>query len=68
MKLSQLIDVLTADLKARGDTEHVSIGIVVAGEGGHRHRLDAVITADNYEIVRDANFVHGMACLVAEPQ
>ena len=66
MKLSQLIAKLSADLDANGDTENVSIGVAVAGEDGKFNRLDAVLTVDNAEILRDTNFVNGMACIVAD--
>lgn len=67
MKLSQLIAKMTADLEANGDTENVSLGLTVTKSDGKKYRLDAVITEDNdVEVIRDANFTNGMACIVAD--
>lgn len=65
MKLSQLIAKLTADLEANGDTENVLIGVAVAGDDGKHYRLDAVLTEDGADVLRDVNFTNGMACIVA---
>lgn len=67
MKLSGLIAKLTADLNANGDTEHISLGIIVAGTDGERYRLDAVLVEDDVpNIVRDPNYKAGMSCIVAD--
>ena len=64
MKLSQFIAHLTADLHAKGDTENVSIGIVVPDGDSRSHRLDAVVTSNTLDVLRDDNYTHGMACIV----
>lgn len=64
MKLSQLIAKLTADLEANGDTESVLIGVAVAGDDGKHYRLDAVLTEDGADVLRDVNYTDGMACIV----
>lgn len=64
MKLSQFIAKLTADLEANGDTENVLIGVAVAGDDGKHYRLDAVLTEDGADVLRDVNYTDGMACIV----
>ena len=67
MKLSEFIAKLAADLEANGDSENVSLGITVPGEGDQAFRLDAVLDEENSEILRDCNYVNGMTCIVADP-
>lgn len=67
MKLSGLITKLTADLHANGDTENVSLGVIVTGTDGRRHRLDAVLIEDDVRsILRDPNYANGMTNIVAD--
>lgn len=65
MKLSRFIEKLTADLETNGDTENVLIGVAVAGDDGKHYRLDAVLTENGADVLRDVNFTNGMACIVA---
>lgn len=62
MKLSELIVLLTADLDANGDTDHVALGTIVKSNDT-AYRLDAHGPVD---IVRDPNYDQGMAVLVAD--
>jgi hypothetical protein len=67
MRLSQLVEAITADLKANGDTENVALGLAVTGSDGKRYRLDAVLSGTgDFEIIRDTTVVSGMACIVAD--
>ena len=40
--------------------------ITVAGKNGLRYRLDALLTGDGSEIVRDCNITKGLVCIVAD--
>lgn len=67
MRLSELVAKLNENLRVNGDAEAVTLAVTVAGTDGKRHRLDAVIGHDgDMEIIRDQNFVNGMACLIAD--
>lgn len=67
MRLSELAAKLAADLEANGDTENVTIGIAVTGDDGKKYRIDAVISpSNNLEVLRDSNYVNGMAIIVAD--
>jgi len=67
MRYSELIEVFKDDLEKNGDAEAVSFGITVVGSDGNRYRLDAVIgDGCEIEVLRDPNFVNGMACLAAD--
>lgn len=67
MRLSDLLAMLSADLEAHGDTENVTIGLVVPGAAGKKHRLDSVVaTSNDISVFRDSNFTNGMTCIVAE--
>ena len=67
MHLSKLVATLAADLETNGDTEHVTLGVTVTGTDGKQYRLDAVIQeSTDVSILRDANFVDGLACVVAD--
>ena len=66
MKYSELVARMVADLETNGDAENVMIGITVAGRDGLRYRLDALLTGDASEIVRDCNVTKGLVCIVAD--
>jgi len=67
MRLSQLVAKLATDLQVNGDTENVSLCLVVAGTGDKKYRLDAVLVENtDIEVIRDVNYVNGMACVVAD--
>ena len=67
MRLSELVKLLATDLEANGDTEHITLGVTVAGTDGKQYRLDAVIDGSNdISVLRDSNVVSGMACIVAD--
>lgn len=67
MRYSEVVAMLAADLEAKGDTENVTLGLTVTGTDGKKYRLDAVIAAPgDIEVLRDSNFVNGMACVVAD--
>lgn len=67
MRLSDLLTMLSADLEAHGDTENVTIGLVVPGAPGQKYRLDAVVaTSNDISVFRDSNYTNGMTCIVAE--
>lgn len=67
MKLSDLVAKMAEDIAANGDAANVTLGISVTGTDGKQYRLDVVLGDQNsVEIIRDSNYVHGMACVVAE--
>ena len=68
MKLSEFIARLNDVLEAHGDTDHVAIGVAIAGSNGNRYRIDAMLVDGNAEVLRDTNFVSGMTCIVADHQ
>lgn len=67
MHLSSLVAMLAADLDANGDTENVALAVTITGTDGKQYRLDAVIQeSGDVTVLRDANYVNGMASVVAD--
>lgn len=66
MKQSRMIELLTADLQANGDSDNITLGIIVQGPNGSRHRLDCILFEEKDSISRDWNYPNGMVCIVGE--